>query len=159
MVQVLPVLGEPAAAIEPSDATLDDPSFGQNRKSLRLIGPLDDLHIDLAQHTFQSGAERRTLVAAIGVELAQEGEQAEQRCHHQHAAVAILQGRRMDHRVQDQAQGVDQEMALLSLDLLARIEAVRINPAPPFSALFTLWLSMIAAVGLASRPACSRHCT
>ena len=28
-----------------------------------------------------------------------------------------------------------------------------------FSALFTLWLSMIAAVGLASRPACSRHCT
>jgi transposase len=31
--------------------------------------------------------------------------------------------------------------------------------APPFSAPFTLWLSMIAAVGLASRPACSRHCT
>jgi hypothetical protein len=28
-----------------------------------------------------------------------------------------------------------------------------------FSALLTLWLSMIIAVGLASRPACSRHCT
>ena len=28
-----------------------------------------------------------------------------------------------------------------------------------FSALFTLWLSMIATVGLASRPASSRHCT
>jgi hypothetical protein len=30
---------------------------------------------------------------------------------------------------------------------------------PPFSALLTLWLSMIAAVGLASREACSRHAT
>ena len=28
-----------------------------------------------------------------------------------------------------------------------------------FSALFTLWLSITAAVGLASRPAPSRHCT
>jgi len=28
-----------------------------------------------------------------------------------------------------------------------------------FSALFTLWLSMIQAVGLASRAACSRHFT
>ncbi len=28
-----------------------------------------------------------------------------------------------------------------------------------FSALLTLWLSMMAAVGLASRPACSRHWT
>jgi len=28
-----------------------------------------------------------------------------------------------------------------------------------FSALFTLWLSITQAVGLASRPASSRHCT
>ena len=41
----------------------------------------------------------------------------------------------------------------------AAIIAVRVDRRPPFSAPFTLWLSMIAAVGLASRPACSRHCT
>ncbi len=29
----------------------------------------------------------------------------------------------------------------------------------PFSALLTLWLATMAALGLASRPACSRHCT
>jgi hypothetical protein len=37
-------------------------------------------------------------------------------------------------------------MALPALDLLACIVARRINRRPPFSALLTLWLSMIAAV-------------
>jgi len=50
-------------------------------------------------------------------------------------------------------------MPLLALDLFARIETMRINADPPFSALFTLWLSMMAAVGLASRSADSRHFT
>ena len=54
---------------------------------------------------------------------------------------------------------VDQDVPLLTFDLFAAIEARRINPNPPFSALFTLWLSMIAAVGLASRAACSLHRT
>jgi hypothetical protein len=40
-------------------------------------------------------------------------------------------------------------MPLLALDLFARVIAMRIDAGPPFSALFTLWLSMIAAVGLA----------
>jgi hypothetical protein len=48
---------------------------------------------------------------------------------------------------------------LLAFDLLACIKARRVDAAPPFSALLTLWLSMIAAVGLAARPACSRHST
>src|ERR1700731_3142915 len=48
-------------------------------------------------------------------------------------------------------------LALLALDLLARIVAARINAVPPFSALFTLWLSMTQAVGLASRSMASRH--
>jgi hypothetical protein len=47
----------------------------------------------------------------------------------------------------------------LTLDFLSAIEARRIDAAPLFSALLTLWLSMMAAVGLASRLACSRHST
>jgi hypothetical protein len=65
----------------------------------------------------------------------------------------------MNDGVQQQAQRIYEKMALLAFDLLARIIAVRINPGPPFSALFTLWLSMMAAVGLASRSLCSRHST
>ncbi len=36
------------------------------------------------------------------------------------------------------ALGIDQNMALFSLDQLACIEAVRIDEGPPFSALLTL---------------------
>jgi len=50
-------------------------------------------------------------------------------------------------------------MALLAFDLFARIIAMRINAGPPFSALFTLWLSIMAALGLASRSAFSRQAT
>jgi hypothetical protein len=72
----------------------------------------------------------------------------------------------MNDGVEQEAYGVDKNVPLLafdlsatsSLSLLARIVAVRINARPPFSALFTLWLSMMAAVGLAFRCACSRHC-
>jgi hypothetical protein len=52
---------------------------------------------------------------------------------------------------------VDQDVSLLAFDLFACIIAVRVNIGPPFSALFTLWLSIMQAVGLASRSNASRH--
>jgi hypothetical protein len=65
----------------------------------------------------------------------------------------------MDDGSHEQALRVDEDMPLLAFDLLAAIKARWIDPAPPFSALLTLWLSMMAAVGLASRAACSRQST
>jgi hypothetical protein len=44
----------------------------------------------------------------------------------------------MNDGVQQQTQRIDQNMPLLALDQFARIEAVRIDADPPFSALFTL---------------------
>ena len=63
----------------------------------------------------------------------------------------------MNDGVEQQAYCIDKNVPLLALDLFTRIVPVRINARPPFSALFTLWLSMMAAVGLASRQACSRQ--
>ena len=65
----------------------------------------------------------------------------------------------MDRNAQQQAERVDQEMSLAAGNLLARVVALQINRGPPFCAALALWLSMIAAVGLASRPACSRTAT
>ena len=76
-----------------------------------------------------------------------------------HAAVAILHIGSMDDSMHQQALRIDQDMPLLALDLLGCVVAVRVDAGPPFSALFTLWLSMMAAVGDASRPAFSRHAT
>ena len=73
--------------------------------------------------------------------------------------IAILHIGRCHQRVQQQSQPIDEDVTLLALDQLAGIEPMRIDAGPPFSALFTLWLSMMQAVGLASRSACSRHLT
>jgi len=59
--------------------------------------------------------------------------------------------------VHQEALRIDKNVPLLALDLLACIVTARIDAGPPFSALLTLWLSMMAAVGLASREACSRQ--
>ena len=60
---------------------------------------------------------------------------------------------------EDQAERVDQDVAFLAPDLLAGVIAGQVNAGAPFSALFTLWRSMIAALGLASLPASSRAWT
>jgi hypothetical protein len=66
---------------------------------------------------------------------------------------------RVDYGVKQQSDRIDKDLPLLAFDLLASIVAIRIDVGPPFSALFTLWLSITQAVGLVSRPACSRHFT
>ena len=108
---------------------------------------------------FQRVVELAPLIAGVGEQHLQEGIHPEQSRKQQDAAVAILDVSGMNDGVQQQTQRVYQNVALLALDLLARIIAMRIDAGPPFSALFTLWLSMMAAVGLASRSACSRHAT
>src|SRR5476651_568677 len=100
----------------------------------------------------------RPLISAVGEERLQKWKHPEQCRHDESAAVAILNVGRMNDGVEQQAYCVDKNVPLLAFDLLARIVAVRINARPPFSALFTLWLSMMAAVGLAFRWARSRHC-
>jgi len=54
----------------------------------------------------------------------------------------------VDDDAKQEAGGIDRDMALATLDFLGGIVAAR----PPFSVVLTLWVSMMAAVGLASRP-------
>ena len=122
-----------------------------------MIGALDDFRFDLRQNSRERLLEFRSLIAAVGKQLFQERIHSEQCRKKQNAAVAVLDIGRMNNCVQQQTQRIYENMALLALDLFARIIAVRIDADPPFSALFTLWLSMMAAVGLASRSPCSRH--
>lgn len=60
---------------------------------------------------------------------------------------------------EQEAERVDEDVALAARDFLARIKALRVNFGAPFWAAFADWLSMIAALGLASRPAASRTAT
>ncbi len=111
----------------------------------------------MGQDGGQGAVKDRALISAVGEQFPEKGKQAEQCRQHLDAAVAILNVGGGDEAAQQQALHVDQDMVLLALDQLARVEAGRVDANPPFSALLTLWLSMMQAVGLASRSACSRH--
>ena len=124
-----------------------------------MIGSFDDFGFETGDDFGERVAKNRPLIGAVRKQLRKERKPTEQRRQQRDAAVAILDIGGMNDGLQQQTQGVYENMALLALDLFARIIAIRIDAGPPFSAPFTLWLSMMAAVGLASRSACSRHAT
>lgn len=121
------------------------------------MGPFHDFDRELWHHRRNGGRKLRPLVAAIGKQLVQEWILSEQRRDHQHPTVPILDIGRVNNGVQQQPYCIDKDMPLLAFGFLAGVIAVRVDAGPPFSALLTLWLSITHAVGLASRPACSRH--
>ena len=147
------------AAVEPGDGALDNPTAGKHHKSFGLIGALDDVSFELRQEFRERLMEFRSLIAAVGKQLLQERIHPEQSGKKQDTAVAILDIGGVNDGVEQQTKRIYKKVALLAFDLLARIKAMRIDTGPPFSALLTLWLSMMAAVGLASRSPRSRHST
>ena len=159
MVEILPVFGETATAAKPADGALDDPSFGQHNETFGLIAAADDFGDEARHDVGQTVVEHRPAIGAVGEQLVEKRELAEQGGQQHEAAVAILNIGGRDQCVQQQTQRIDENVALLAFDQLAAIEPMRIDARPPFSALFTLWLSTIPTVGLASRSVCSRHLT
>ena len=75
---------------------------------------------------------------------------------HKLSSVAILYPGSVHHGAQEQPVGIYQDVALASGDLLAGIVAVGI---PLFPAVFTLCVSITAAVGLVARPCWARVCS
>ena len=159
MIAVLPVLGKATASIEPANGALDDPALRFDDKAFRIVATPDDLGREVGHDMGDADGEDRPGIGTVREQFAQEGELSEQGGQQQHAAIAVLHVSGSDQGMQQQPELVDQDVAFLALDQLAGVEAMRIDRRPPFSALFTLWLSMIQAVGLASCAACSRHFT
>lgn len=159
VVAILPILGEAATSIEPADGTLDNPALRLDDKAFRVVATPDDLGHQVGHDMSDAVGEDRAGIGAVREQLAQEGKLSEQGGQQQHSAVAVLHVGGGDQGVQQQPELVDQDVSLFAFDQFARVEAMRIDRRPPFSALFTLWLSMMQAVGLASRAICWRHFT
>ena len=124
-----------------------------------MIGSFDDFGFETRQDFGERVSKNRPLIGAVGKQFLKEWKPTEQCRQQGDAAIAILDAGGMNDGVQQQTQRIDENMPLLALDQFACIEPVRIDARPPFSALFTLWLSMMAAVGEASRSALWRHST
>ena len=132
-VEVLPVLGQSAAAVEPGDGAFDHPTPGLDDEALHPIGSLDDLGLEIGQDAGQGAVKDRALIGAVGEQFPEKGKQTEQGRQQRETAVAILNVGGGDDAVQQQALRIDQNMPLLALDQLAGIEAVAVDASPPFS--------------------------
>src|ERR1700682_4418982 len=128
-----------------------DPALGEDLESFCMIRALDDFGFEVRQDAGQAVVKARPLIGRISKEFPQEGIHSKHGGKQHNATVAILDVSAVNDRVEQQTQRIYENVALLALDFLARIIPMRINPRPPFSALFTLWLSMMAGVGLGFR--------
>ena len=150
----LEVAGQPAVASDPGEGAFDDPSLGQDDEGVQL-GALDDLDLPSAGIGHDVG-HPGPLIAGIGEDLDDRGEAAGGVAQQAPGAVAILNAGAMDDDVQQQAEGVDDDVALATRDFLARVVALRIDRGPPFCAALALWLSIMPTVGPVLRPDASR---
>ena len=147
--EFLIVFGEPPIAPEPSERSLDYPAPRQDDEA----GPSDPAHNDQRQAEQEAGEQhRQAIVDAVGEHRLEPAVQSLDPAQQLACAVGVLDVGGVDEDAQQQATGIDGDVAFAPPDLLGRIVA----PRSPFSVVLTLWVSMIAAVGLASRPSCSR---
>jgi len=141
---------QPSVTADPGQGPFDDPAFRQDDEAVK-IGALDDFEFPRTGSGDGSGG-LCALISAVGEDAFDEGKQSSRSAQQQDRAVAILDVGGMDDHVQQETDCIDENVALATRRLLARVEARRIERGPPFDAPFAVWLSTIAAVGLASRP-------
>ena len=127
----LEVAGEASIAADPRQGAFDDPAFGQDDEAVQLVA-LDDLEFPGAG--LCDGAGRfHALIAGIGEDALDEREEvARAPIENEPRAIAILHIGRMDDDVQQETERVDENMPLAARDLLARIEALRVERGAPF---------------------------
>ena len=148
--QALEVLGEPAVAAEPGEGALDDPAAGQQVEAFGVARALDDLE---PQSLARRGAAGDlALVAGIGEQVPQPREaSADPGADQPRPSRSWMLAGWTTSRSGRPSVSVSR----------CRLRPLTFLPAskprgPPASVVLTLWLSMIPAVGEASRPACSR---
>lgn len=103
-----------------------------------MIGSFDDFGFETRQDFGERVGKSRPLIGAVGEQLLEEWKPTSYRGQQIDAAIAILNAGGMNEGMDQQTQRIYENMALLALDLFARIIAMRIDAGPPFSALFTL---------------------
>ena len=144
------VLAQPATMSQPRQCSLNHPPAWQHLKLMAGPGTLDDLQ-DPARHGHHP-VHQLAAVASVSPDESQAWESSYQFIDDQPRTISVLDIGRMHHHRQQQAHGIYDDVSLSTVDLLTSIIATR----PPFSVVFTLWLSMIAALGGGSLPSASR---
>ena len=150
----LVVAAQTPVAADPGQGTLHDPAFRQHHEAVH-IRALDDLKPPRAGVRDQR-SHLRPLIATVSDDALDERKAPACLAQQCLTSVPVLNVGRVHVDAQQETERVDEDVALAPEHFLARIIPAGIKRTPPFTAPLALWASMIAVVGLASRPACSR---
>ena len=153
----LVVTGKPPVSADPGQRPFHDPSFREHDKAVAVAAAHNLEHPSAGPS--DGGLHLAALVACITDDALDKGEGPSGLAQQGLGSVPVLHARGMDDDRQEEPKGVGQDVALAAKDLLARVIPGRVKRGPPLRAPRALWLSMIAVVGLASRPAFSRTST
>lgn len=125
------VAGQASIATDPGDRAFDDPAFRQDDEVVSL-GALDDPERP-SSGVGDRRCRLRALISGVGEDALDEREEAPRaRVEDQSCAVSVLHIGRVDGDVQQQTERVDEDVPLAARNLLARIEALRIERGAPF---------------------------
>ena len=106
---------------QPGEGPFDHPPFGQDGKSLHVVGTLDDLDFKLGPMFLDPIGESLTRVAAVDPKFAQPGEPSGDLAEHFLRAVPFGATGWSHPDPEPQTQGIDEHVALAPLDSLAGI--------------------------------------
>jgi hypothetical protein len=124
------VAGEAAVAADPGKGALDDPAFGQDDEAMG-IAALDDLQGPRAGLGNDPG-HLWSLVAGVGKDALDERKGSPRGAQQVTRTIAVLHVGRVDGDAQQEAQRIDQDVALAAGDFLPRIKALRVERRAPF---------------------------
>lgn len=144
------VLAQATVTPKPTKGSFHNPTSWEELKARDVFTSFDDFQQPTANRFYPFN--QLPGIGAVGPNQLQSQTFASDFLEHQLGTVAVLEVRGMDHYRQQQPDGVYKDMTFTAIDLFPRIIPMR----PPFSVVFTDWLSTIPAEGSALRPARKR---
>jgi hypothetical protein len=150
--QRLVVLAQPPILAKPPKGPFHYPTSGQYYETMQVTTP-DNLNNP--SECASGPIYECPTVASIDPDPLQSPKSIAQFLHDKSASITILNVGRMYHYDQDQPKCINEQVPLTPRNLLSSV----ITATPPFSAVLTLWLSRIPALGVGLRPALRRTCS
>jgi hypothetical protein len=119
-----------SVSTDPGEGPLDDPSFWQHDEAVE-IGTFDDLDLPATGGRYDRG-HFRSLISSIGEDPFNKRKPPSGLAQQITRAVAILDIGWKNTHAEQKAEGVDEDVTLAARNLLARIEALRVQRRAPF---------------------------